>query len=691
MKPAGLRVQIMGPMRVWLRGAELDTGPRQQRRLLALLVARAGHPVGMSDLITLLWGTEPPASAVNVIHKYIGVLRRLFEPALQARSSGSYLIRHADGYCFAGGAGILDLADFRRIVDAAGAGGLPDEEALDRYADALRLCHGPAGEGLASTAGGAAVLTAVDAEFLAATVAAAEIAVRVGRPSRVLNALRLAADMAPGHERVQASLMAVLAAADRESAMPGDRGRPAGDPRPAAMVRPAQLPPDLPVFTGRSAELATLGGLVAGRRSVGRTGPLVVALSGAGGVGKSALATRFAHRVAAGFPDGQLFLDLRGDRDDAMLSTSDALQAFLHALGVPRSGIPDLPEARMGLYRSLTAGKRVLVLLDDVRDPVRVRPLLPNSAHSLVLVTSRRPLVGLAAFEGADLLRVGRPDPAAARELFSRRIQRPGPAPKPDPAPDPLDEIVGWCDRLPLALAIQGARLHAQPSLTPAAVAAELRDIGRRLDAFSCGPGLSDPRAVLSWSYRLLSPGAATLFRLLSLVPGPNITVAAAAALAGRDVGRTRADLAELAEPALVTDDDRGLFRIGSLAGAYAAEVFRIAGTPAERRTATGRLLRHHLHSSYHARSALGAGEAAFALPAPPPGVVPERPASPAEAMTWFAARRDMLTAAVRAAAELGYGVEAGQLALCLQPFLERSGLLQERDEMLGYAPRRGR
>ncbi|GAA2554620.1 hypothetical protein GCM10010435_26410 [Winogradskya consettensis] len=672
--PAALRLQIMGPMRVWLHGVELDTGPHQQRCLLALLLARAGHPISMPELIGLLWGTEPPASAVNVIHKYVGVLRRLLEPALEPRSAGSYLVRHSNGYCFAPGAGTLDLAEFRELVDAAEATGLPDEDALARYADALRLCHGPAGEGLTLTAGGAAVLAAVNAEFCAATVAAADIALRGRQPSRMLNPLRLAAGMAPLHDPVHASLLIVLAATEQD----------AGVPRDVPVAHPAQLPPDLPLFTGRTAELAALGDLVAGIRETGRTGPLVVAASGTGGVGKTALAIHFAHRVAGAFADGQLYLDLRGDREDGTLPTADALLCFLYALGVTRSAIPELYEARMGLYRTLTAGRRILVMLDNVRDSAQVRPLLPNSSQSLVLVMSRRPLLGLAAFDGAYLLRVGLPDAAAARELFDRRLTRRANRATGGPADrETLDEIIGWCGRLPLALAIQGARFSARPALTPQVVAAELRDSTRRLGAFDCGPGLSDPRGVLSWAYRQLSPATAALFRLLSVVPGPGVTLAACASLAGSPAGRTLAELDELTDLALVTEDERGLFSTGSLAGAYAEELFRAVGTPADKRAAISRLLQHHLHSSYHAQSALGRERLPFTPPPLLPGVVPERPGAP---FAWFSSRRAELTEAVRVAAELGYGIAAWQLALCLHPFLESAGLLQERDDVLGWA-----
>ncbi|BEL01947.1 hypothetical protein Q0Z83_001380 [Actinoplanes sichuanensis] len=627
MTDRDLRLQIMGPLRVWRGATEIDDlGPRQQRCLLAVLLARAGHPVSMSDLMASIWGFDAPVSAVNVIHKYVGALRRLLEPDLALRTPGSFLLRGTSGYRFAAGPETLDLAEFRDLVAAgrsaagrasaspgdASPGSGRWEEALEHYAAALRLCRGPAGDTLADSVGAAATFAAIDGEFFEAVVAAADIAIRLRRPEAVLAQLRLAAAMGPLNELVHARLITTLATAGHPAEALAtyrairerlaedlgiDPGRTLDDAHrqvlgretTPAPVRPAQLPPDLPTFTGRGSELATLDGLVDGMSRDGRTAPLIVALDGMGGVGKSTLAVHAAHRHAARFDDGHLYLDLRGDQDDDLLA-GDALAALLYALGMPAAQMPATFDARLGAYRSLTAGRRFLVLLDNVHDPAQVRPLLPNSAAGLVLLTSRRPLLGLAAFDGAHLLRVDVPDPASAQELLRRRL----PAATATGRHAVVDEIIELCGRLPLALAILAARLNARPTLSLESVAADLRDSARRLEAFPAGSGTPDPRSAFAWSYRQLGEGAAGLFRLLSVSLSTGITEAACAELSGGDPARTRAELAELAQAALIDEHHDGRVTCHVLVRAYAGELCREIDGPAERRAATIRLLTHY-------------------------------------------------------------------------------------------------
>ncbi|WP_436535530.1 BTAD domain-containing putative transcriptional regulator [Actinoplanes sp. HUAS TT8] len=607
-----LRFEILGPLRFWRGGTELDAGPRQQRCLLTLLLAASEQPLGISELIDLIWESAPPSSAVNIVHKYVSGLRRVFEPDLTARDCGRYLFRYGNGYRLVAGTAAVDLRAFHRHLADARAGegaGVPDR-ALDHYTDALRLVRGPAGGALADSLRAAAVFTAFDSQFFDATVAATEIAVRIGRPAEVLSAVRLAATMSPLHEPVHASLVTALAATGRQAeALDAYRtirqrlGDELGiDPGPALLEaerrvltrsvapamaaaprppspHPAQLPPDLPLFAGRSAELATLDGLSA------PSGPLVVALDGMAGVGKSTLAVRFAHRVSARFPDGRLHLDLRGDRDEPV-TAGEALRSLLYALGVPAAKVPDTVDARLGMYRSLTADKKILVLLDNAREAGQVRPLLPNSTTSTTLITSRCPLPGLAAFDGAHLMHVDLPDQPAARELLNRRL-----AGLPNrPAAGTADEMIELCGRLPLALAIVGARLAAHRHLSPQVLAAELRDDGRRLSALAVGAGDQDPRTAFSWSYRQLSAGSARLFRFLSTTSPTGVRVLACAGLAGQDVAETRRQLAELVEAALVTEHGDGRFTLHGLIRAYAGELFRtIDAEPPTARTVLDR------------------------------------------------------------------------------------------------------
>ncbi|MBB2946594.1 DNA-binding SARP family transcriptional activator [Actinoplanes lutulentus] len=719
-----LRLQIMGPLRVWRGDTELDAGPRQQRCLLALMVAQEGRPIGMSDLIELIWGANPPASAVNVIHKYIGVLRRLLEPDLAPRAPGAYLTRHDNGYRFSAGPETLDLIAFRQLVvrakETQAQGRLDD--ALDDYTRALRLCQGAAGTNLAESAAAAATFAGIDGEFYDAVVAAAGIAGHTGHPSRVLAPLRLAAKMGRLHEPVHVALVETLAAAGHQAEAleayrsvrerladelgidpgrelqnaqqqvltqggapePADPGPPAVPARPVPLVRPAQLPPDQPLFVGRSHEMSVLHDHMDAMRDSRRTSPMVVAVDGMGGVGKSTLVAHFAHQVAADFTDGQLYLDLRGNEDEqGSVPAADALRSLLYALGLYGADVPDTFDALVGAYRSLTAGKRFLVLLDDVRDAVQVRPLLPNSVDSLVLITSRRPLVGLAASDGARLHRADLPDLPDARKLLTTRLAGLRDL---DGGETVLDEIIELCGRLPLALAVLAARLGVRPKLSMDTVAAELRDGAHRLAAFPEGRGVTDPRTAFSWSYRQLSPGAARLFRLLSQAPTAGITAEACVSLAGGDAAGTRAALEELSEAALVTEQDGGCFTGHVLVRAYAEELFRTLDPPAEQRAAVTRLLQYYLHSSFNAQVVLAPNR----TPIPPdpalPGVAPEDPQTYQEAIAWFARHRRALKEAVSVAADLGYGIVPWQLAITMQQYFEWYGYFQDWDDVMRVA-----
>ncbi|MEU8658416.1 AfsR/SARP family transcriptional regulator [Actinoplanes philippinensis] len=726
--PGAVRLQIMGPLRVWHGDAEVDAGPRQQRCLLALLAARAGRPIGMGDLIDLLWGAEPPASAVNVIHKYMGVLRRLLEPGLPLRCDGSFITRGDGGYRFTAGPESLDLVAFRQLAARAReeAGRGDAERALDHFLAALRRCAGTAGDGLADSAGATAVFGGIDGEFVDAAVAGAAVAAALGRPAAVLTPLRLAARIGRLHEPVYAALMTALSRSGHQAeaieAYRSIRERLADDlgigpgpdlreayrqvlnraPEPAAghpdrqvekapgpvpLVPPAQLPPGHPMFVGRSYELRVLQDLVRSMRDARRTSPMVIAVDGMGGVGKSTIVAHVAHLVAGDFTDGQLFLDLRGhEGEDGSVPAAEALRSLLYGLGLHAPDLPDTFGALVGAYRTLTAGKRILVMLDDVRDASQVRPLLPNSPDSLVLITSRRPLIGLAASDGARLFRAHVPDLAEARELFVTRLAGLRGRAGADVDAGVLDEIIELCGRLPLALASLAARLSVQPRSSPATVAAELRDGAQRLAAFPAGPGVLDPRTAFSWSYRQLSPAAARLFRLLSVASAPGVTLQACAGLAGQELPPTKAQLEELTEAALVAEHDSGRFSSHPLVRAYAEELLRGAEPDTEQRAAVTRLLQYYAHSSFNAQVVLAPNRTPIAPAPAPAGVVPARPATHREAIAWFADHREVLKDAVRIAADRGHGIVAWQLAITMEQHFEWHGLFRDWEEVMRVA-----
>jgi len=448
----------------------------------------------------------------------------------------------------------------------------------------------------------------------------------------------------------------------------------AGDGRDAG-VAPRQLPAAVADFTGRAAELRRLT-QVLDAAAASRPGTVVIsAISGMAGVGKTALALHWAHQVAARFPDGQLYVNLRGfDPSGTPVTAPEAIRGFLDALGVAAERVPASPEAQAGLYRSLLAGRRTLIVLDNARDEQQVRLLLPASAGSLVLVTSRSQLAGLAAADGARLLSLDVLAHGEATELLATRIGRARAAAE----PGAVGEIAHVSAYLPLATAIAAARAATRPGLPLAALADELRDASGRLDALDAGDPAASVRAVFSWSVRQLSREAARMFRLLGIHPGPDISGPAAASLAGCDPAQGRRVLGELARAHLVTERLPGRYALHDLLRAYAAEQARDAGREPERNAAIGRVLDHYLHTAAYAAGLLNPSHEPVALAAPGPDTAPERPADHRRALAWFEEEHQVLLAAVALAAQSGFDVHAWQLPWALTPFLQTRGHWQE-------------
>jgi len=468
----------------------------------------------------------------------------------------------------------------------------------------------------------------------------------------------------------------------RTTAGPGGAPAPAADgtatpgaptgPAPSGVPVPAQLPADVPDFTGRAAELAALDGVLGPRpRPPGSSTVMIAVLSGTAGVGKTALALHWAHRVAHRFPDGQLYVNLRGfDPSSAAMDPAEAVRRFLDALDLPGGRIPGDPHAQVALYRSRMASRRMLVVLDNARDAAQVRPLLPGGSGCMVVVTSRARLAGLVATEGARAIGVD-PLPAdAARNLLVRRLG----AGRAGDEPFALAEILTWCAGLPLALAIVAARAATSRSLPLPALAGQLRRSADRLDALTTGEPDTDLRGVFSWSYQALTPEAARLFRLLGLHPGPDISTPAAASLAGRPVPGVRAALAELAQANLVVEHSTGRYALHDLLRAYAVEVDERVEPVRQRRAAGYRMLDHYLHSGHAADRWLSPGRRPIDLTRGAAGVTPERPADHREALAWFTAERPVLLAMVQYAVAAGRDTHTWQLAWCLAPFLDWCG-----------------
>jgi tetratricopeptide (TPR) repeat protein len=440
------------------------------------------------------------------------------------------------------------------------------------------------------------------------------------------------------------------------------------------LVTPRQLPAVISGFAGRRAELDALTDMLAERTEA--DGAIVIsAVDGTAGIGKTALAVHWAHSVAGRFPDGQLYVNLRGfDPVGPPLVSSDAVRGFLDAFEVPSERIPVNLDAQAALYRSLLAGRRVLVVLDNARDSDQVRPLLPGPGGSLVLVTSRPQLTGLIAAQGAHPLTVNLMPVAEGRQLLAHRL---GPG-RVEAEPEAVREIIAMCARLPLALSIVAARAATHPTFPMAAMAAELREARGSLEAFTDGDLGTDLRAVFSWSYQGLSTSAARLFRMLGLYPGTAIGAPAAASLAAFPLQQARNLLAELARAHLVEEQAPGRFSFHDLLRAYADELAKAHESDAERHAAALRLLDHYLHTAHgavrflHPRIDLRMSRPIEA------GVVPQDFRDERAARAWFEAEYPVFMDVVRLAVTGGWDTHAWQFPVVLEEYLDRQGYRHE-------------
>jgi DNA-binding SARP family transcriptional activator len=441
----------------------------------------------------------------------------------------------------------------------------------------------------------------------------------------------------------------------------------------AAIPVPAQLPLEAPGFSGRQYELGELHAALPATDSDEDESVPVVVISGTAGVGKTALAVRFGHQVARHFPGGQLYVNLHGVDPGAPMEPAVALRFFLDALGAPPHRIPSGTEGRAALYRSLLDGKRVLIVLDNARNAAQVRPLLPGSPGCLVLVTSRNQMGGLVAAEGAVPLTLDVLSHAEAHEMLARRLGRDRVAAEPEAA----DEIISSCARLPLALAIAVGRAAGRRTRPLAELAAELRDArgsGLRLDALEPDDAVTDVRAVLSWSYDQLPPTAARMFRLLGLHPGPDISLSAAASLAGMARAEAGSVLRELTRTHMVAEHMPARFAFHDLLRAYAVDQAERHDTAYERRAAVHRVLDHYLHTAMAVSVRFSPHRAPLRLPAPQPGVLPADVADKEQATAWFDAEVPVLLALIGYADAHGFDGHVWQLAWTLGPFFNRRG-----------------
>ncbi|MFC8586596.1 BTAD domain-containing putative transcriptional regulator [Streptomyces sp. NPDC057217] len=609
-----LRFGVLGPVRAWRGDAAVSTGSPQQRALLAALLLRGGRTATAAELIDALWGEESPSQALAAVRTYASRLRKALGPEVLVSESGGYALRAS--------AAALDLTAAQELAGEAEklrAGG-DRAAARARLAEALDLWDG---EVLASVPGpyAEAQRTRLEEWRLTLLETRLDIDLEVGAHAEAVSELTALTAAHPLRERLRELLMlalyrggrqaeALAVYADTRRLLADELGvdpnpelsrlqqrilradaelaRPVEEPAPAAapVARPAQLPATVPDFTGRASFVRELGARLA--TAEGHV-MAVSALAGIGGVGKTTLAVHVAHEARPHFPDGQLYVDLQGAGPRAA-APETVLGSFLRALGTPDSAVPDSLDDRAALYRSTLDGRRVLVLLDNARDAAQIRPLLPGTAGCAALVTSRIRMVDLA---GAHLVDLDVMSPEEALQLFLRIVGEERVRAEREAALD----VVAACGFLPLAIRIAASRLAARRTWTVSVLAAKLADERRRLDELQAGD--LAVKATFELGYGQLEPAQARAFRLLGLADGPDISLAAAAAVLDLPLWDTEDLLEALVDTSLLESAAPGRYRYHDLVRLYArACAERDEQPPSERESALSRLLDFYLSTA---------------------------------------------------------------------------------------------
>jgi DNA-binding SARP family transcriptional activator len=699
---------LLGPLEVRCGGQLTPLPLGKQRAVLAALLLKANRVVTADELIDVMWGTTPPPTARACLHNCVKRLRDSLGAA-RARISTA-----PGGYMICLRKGELDVARFEaKLHEArAAARGASWDAAARQARDALSLWRGQPLADVASE-----VLAARESGRLAELrLQAAETyigaMVRLGQHGDVIEELRQLVATAPLRERFHALLMMALYRDGRQaealaafqqarSVLVEELGTEPGpelqelqqrilaaDPALAGSMELAQgrptarhaVPRELPApvrhFTGRAAELDELSDLAARE---GVPALVICVVGGTAGVGKTALAVQWAHQAAAGFPDGQLYVNLHGYGPEAPMAATDALAGFLRTLGVPGQETPDHVEERARLYRSRLAGERMLVLLDNARDGEQVRPLLPGDPGCTAVVTSRDTLAGLVATDGARRLDLAVLPPADAVGLLRLLIGQ-----RAEADPEAVAALAQLCARLPLALRIAAELAAAREASALAELAAELE--ADRLDCLDAGEDRADVRAVFSWSFRQLPDDAAETFALIGQHPGEDLDVYAVAALTGATLGQARRVLGQLHRASLLQTAEPGRYGMHDLLRAYAREQAAARDTGRCSAQALTGLFDYYLAAAAAAMDVLFPTE----THRPPrtggtAAVLPTMPGA-ADARAWLDAERANLAAIVAHCADHGWPRHATGLADTLFRYLMTGSHLPEAQTICGHA-----
>jgi len=694
--------RILGPLEVWNGREWSQISAPKWRSLLAALLLRPGQPVSTGHLVEEIWGGAPPARAANLVSGYVLRLRRLLGV------NGSRLVTRAPGYQIVLHRDDLDAERFARLM-ADGRRALAEgeaERAATLLTEALGLWRGAALTDVPPSPMVTAETDRLEESRLAAVVVRAEAELACGRHGPLVPELRRLLADHPLREELWALLVRALSGASRQAEAletyarareviaaelgvdPGAQlqglyqdilnadiaitesshaGHAAEEVR--AAHPPAQLPADIPDFTGRAAQVEALCQHLSGGDPEGSPGAVpVVLVAGAGGLGKTTLAVHAAHLLAGQFPDGQLYTSLHGATHPA--DPADVLARFLRDLGMDDSRIPVGEEERAAHYRTQLAGCRVLVVLDDARDAAQVGPLLPGSASCAVLVTARGRLPELP---GAMVIDLAVLSLAEARGLFSRVADER----RASAQPAATEEVLAACAGLPLAIRIAGARLAARGGWSVRTLAGRLSDERRRLDELRAG-NLA-VRASFEVSFASLPgpgrPGGvdpARAFRLLGVWAGPFLSLPAAAALLGQPPEEVAEALEVLVDASLLDSPEPDIYRFHDLLRVYAADRARAQESERARRAAAARVLTWYASTAEAAARIISPQHARVPLDPPLAQVRPLAFTSLDEALAWCEDERPGLVAATRLASEWGLNELGWKLPAAAMSFFYR-------------------
>lgn len=702
-----MEFRVLGALEAWSGQERMGLGGPREQKVLAVLLLDADRTVSLGHLVDALWDDDPPATAGKQIRNAVSRLRAILAPM---RGGVADIAAVGDaGYRLMLSRGALDAAEFDREVaeaeQAAAAGDVARAAALLRRA--LDRWRGPALAGMSGRVieAGAA---AWNERRLAVQETWTDHQLALGRHAQVIADLSATVARHPLREQpVRQLMLALYRSGRRTDALDAyhrlrtrladetglDAGPelhalhqqiltdapaiavpaypPAASPAPAAPRVPRQLPAATGHFTGRRLDLKMLDELLDRTSGSGSGTAVISAIGGTAGIGKTALAVHWAQANAERFPDGQLHVNLRGFAPGARPTPPhEAVRGFLGALGVPTAAIPQDPDAQTALYRSLVAGRRMLVVLDNACDTEQVRPLLPGTPSCVVLVTSRDQLAGLVAAEGAVPVTLDLLSAADSHDLLARRLGPERIAAEPAAAA----ALVELCARLPLALSIAAARALVTPGMSLADLVAALRDVRGRLDSLDIGDATTDLRAVFSWSYENLPADTARMFRLLAIHPGPDISVPAAASLAGLPLPAARRALGDLLRARLVVEHVAGRFTFHDLLRAYAAELAAQQDSEEQRRYAVLRVLDHYLHTASRAEELLNPDPIPLVLGAPQAGTVPEALRDAEQAQAWMDTERSVLISVLSHGDAHGFAEQSSRLAWAVMSFFDRQG-----------------